>query len=143
MSTKEYEYEARCHCGSIGFRFTSSQDAQLWEIRACQCSFCRVHGARTTTDPHGTVTFQIKNERLLNRYRFGTKSADYYICRQCGVYLAAVLTHDSGEFATINVNTIHPPIQLAETIPASYDGETRSEKVARRQRRWTPVTRTT
>ncbi|MEM7129023.1 MAG: aldehyde-activating protein [Chloroflexota bacterium] len=141
MSNQIPIYNGSCHCGNIGFRFRASQRPKSWTIRACQCGFCRAHGVRTTTDPNGSVVFQIQDESQLHRYRFGTKSAEFYICRQCGVYLAAVLSSDSGQFATLNVNTLQTPVQVADAIPISYDSESLTNKIARREQRWTPVVR--
>ncbi len=92
-------------------------------MRACQCSFCLAHGARTTSDPNGSVTFKIADSSKLNRYRFGTQTTDFLICNGCGVYLAAVLTSARGQFATLNVNAMQPLPDLPEATPVSYDGE--------------------
>jgi len=109
-------------------------------VRACQCSFCRAHGARTTSDPNGSVTFDIADASKLERYRFGTKTTDFLICNGCGVYLAAVLTSARGQFATLNVNAMQSLPDLAEAAPVSYDGESSEHRMARREQRWTPVT---
>jgi hypothetical protein len=96
-----------------------------------------------TSDPRGSVTFGVSDASKLQRYRFGTMSADFWICRQCGVYVAAVLKTPRGRFATLNVNTMEDAGGAAQAIAVSYEGETLEEKVARRERGWTPVTDTT
>jgi len=132
--------EGRCHCGAVRYTFHASQPPAQWIVRACQCSFCRAHGARTTSDPNGSVTFDIADASKLERYRFGTKTTDFLICKGCGVYLAAVLTSTRGQFATLNVNAMQSLPDLAEAAPVSYDGESSEHRMARREQRSTPVT---
>jgi len=132
-------FEGRCHCGAIGFVFRASQPPAEWSVRACQCSFCRRHGARTTSDPKGSVSFRIADRERLGRYRFGARSCDFLVCRECGVYLAALLTSSAGQFATLNVNTISRPLDVPDAVHVSYEGESGEERRRRRESRWTPV----
>ena len=67
---------------------------------------CRRHAARTTSDPAGRVFFRIREETALVRYRFGLRTADFLVCRNCGVLLGAVLTSPRGQFATLNVRAL-------------------------------------
>ncbi|MDX1433927.1 MAG: aldehyde-activating protein [Gammaproteobacteria bacterium] len=131
--------EGACHCGAIGFTFHASAAPASWTVRACQCGFCRAHGARTTSDPQGSVAFRIREGAKLRRYRFASKSADFLVCADCGVYVAAVLTSPAGQFATLNVNVMAGPPPVPEAAPVTYDEESPAEKRARRERRWTPV----
>ena len=139
MAATPFILEGRCHCGAVRFTFHASQPPAQWTVRACQCSFCRAHGARTTSDPNGCVTFEIADASKLKRYRFATQTTDFLICYGCGVYLAAVLTSTRGQFATLNVNAIQCRPDLAEAAPVSYDGESAEQRKARREQRWTPV----
>ena len=139
MPVASYAFEGRCHCGAIGFIFRTSQPPARWAVRACQCSFCRGHGARTIADPAGSVTFEIAEVSRLRRYRFGTRSSDFLICGSCGVYVAALLTSDNGQFATLNINTIRAPLDVPEAVPVSYEGESSQQRQSRREQRWTPV----
>ena len=139
MPVASHAFEGRCHCGAIGFIFRASQPPVQWAVRACQCSFCRGHGARTISDPQGSVTFQIAEASNLRRYRFGTRSSDFLICGNCGVYVAALLTSSNGQFATLNINTIRAPLDVPEAVPVSYEGESGEQRQSRREQRWTPV----
>jgi hypothetical protein len=139
MSGASPVFEGRCHCGAIGFTFRTSKPPVTWAVRACQCSFCRGHGARTITDPEGSVTFQITEVSKLKRYRFGTRSSEFLICGDCGVYVAALITSGKGQFATLNINTIRPPLDVPEAAPISYEGESGEQRLSRREQRWTPV----
>ncbi len=140
MPLDSYTFEAGCHCGAIGSTFRASQAPESWVVRACRCSFCRAHGARTISDPDGSITFHIADAAQLQRYRFGAGSADFVVCRRCGVYLAAVLTSSRGQFATLNINTLRPPVHALEALPVSYEGESAEQRKRRREQHWTPVT---
>ena len=139
MSDNTASFEGRCHCGAISFSFRTAKTPDQWPVRACQCRFCRSHGAHTTSDPGGSIAFQIADPGKLNRYRFGSRSADFLVCRECGVYVAAVMTSRRGQFATVNVNVIRDLAALPAASPVSYDSESAEQKIARRELRWTPV----
>src|SRR4029077_2060580 len=95
----------------------------VWQIRACQCRFCRRHAARTTSDPAGRVSFRIREEAALARYRFGLRTADFLVCRNCGVYVGAVLTSSRGQFATLNINALCEPLAFKKLLAVAYHGE--------------------
>jgi hypothetical protein len=133
-------YEGRCHCGLLGYSYVTDVPPAAWSVRACQCSFCRAHGARCTSDPNGSARFRIGKTESLVRYQFALHTADFLLCRHCGVYVAAVLSSERGMFTTINLNALDPaPPDLPSAEPVSYEGESREQRVARRERRWTPV----
>ena len=142
MTAATHIFEGRCHCGALGYTLRTSQEPAQWTVRACQCSFCRKHNVRTTTDPNGSVTFRITDAAKLRRYRFGTRSTDFLVCGECGVYVAALLTSDSGQFATVNINAIQAPLNAPAPQPVSYDGESTEQRTTRREERWTPVAET-
>jgi hypothetical protein len=139
MSVIPNVFEGSCHCGAIGFTFRAPEPPDRWQVRACQCSFCRGHGARTTSDPAGTVCFRIDDDSRLHRYRFGLRSADFLVCRTCGVYIASVMVSPRGRFATVNINALRSPIDVADAVPMKYDDESLEQKRRRREERWTPV----
>jgi len=133
-------WEGRCHCGAIGYSYTTGVAPRDWSVRACQCPFCRAHGARCTSDPRGSARFHAGTPDALVRYRFGLHTADFLLCRHGGVYIGAVVETDAGRFATLNVNALADvPPGLPPATAASYEGESTVERLARRARRWTPV----
>jgi len=139
MSAAVQAFEGRCHCGALGFSFHTAQPPARWNVRACQCGFCRAHGARTVSDPSGSVTFRFAEGATLRRYRFGTRSSEFLICGDCGVYVAALLTSSKGQFATLNINTMRASLNAPEAAPVSYDDESVEQRRSRREQRWTPV----
>lgn len=140
MERERRAFEGCCHCGAIRFVFHTAIPPAQWAVRACQCSFCRSHGARTTADPEGALEFRIADPSKLQTYRFGTRTSSFLICRECGIYVAAAIATPAGRFATLNVNAIHPQPALPEATPVSYDGESAVDRQARREKRWTPMT---
>ena len=134
------EWTGACHCGAIGFHYHTEIAPVSWGIRACQCSFCRKHQALTTSDPKGYVQLIENSPSALNRYRFGQHTADFLVCRQCGVYIAAVMESATGRFAIINIRalqTIPPGLKVPESM--NYEAEDTAQRAARRERVWTPV----
>jgi hypothetical protein len=92
------------------------------------------------TDPGGSVTLRLADPSKLRRYRFATRSTDFLLCGDCGVYIAAVFASAAGRFATVNVNAIQGLQQVPDAMPVSYDGESPEHRASRRAQRWTPVT---
>jgi hypothetical protein len=132
-------YRGSCHCGAIGFDYRTELAPGEWSVRACQCAFCRAHGALSTSDPGGTLEFRADTAERLERYRFGLRTADFLLCRSCGVYIGAVLAGPEGRFGIINVNALVGGVSPAPAQPADYAAEDTLARVARRVSRWTPV----
>lgn len=128
-----------CHCGALTVTFESSLAAASIERRACQCSFCRSHGALTVSDADGALRIDADPGALV-RYRFGLKTADFLICARCGVYVAAIFGEGEDYWGIVNANVLHDRAAFAAPIATiSYDNETPSSRGERRKQRWTPV----
>lgn len=141
MSSAERTFEGTCHCGAIGYVYRTAINLESWNVRACQCSFCRAHAARTTSDPDGAVQFRERVRGALYPYRFGQMTADFLICRNCGVYLGAAISTPRGNYGIININALQPvPTDLPAPVATVYEGETAEQRIARRAERWTPAT---
>jgi hypothetical protein len=139
--TALHSFEGACHCHAIGFVYRTGRDPTRWNVRACQCSFCRAHAALTASDPLGSLEF-IEHERgIMRPYRFGQRTADFLICSRCGVYLGAAMRSERGRFGIINTRALWPlSLSLPEPALMNYEGEQVGERTARREERWTPVT---
>jgi len=136
----KYRIDGACHCGNISYVFDASQSVEALGLRACQCSFCRAHGARTTSDPNGTISIRVRDTTKLQRYRFGLKTADFLICRPCGVFVGALMEEDGRRFLTVNANTFKPPPAYDIIgVAKDFGGEDAEGRTARRSARWTPV----
>ncbi|NKB48351.1 MAG: hypothetical protein GKS02_03190 [Alphaproteobacteria bacterium] len=132
-------YDGACHCGNISLVFETDIEPQATTILTCQCSYCRKHGARATSDPNGQFSITVKQSDKLNRYSFGLKTADYLICRHCGTYVAAVTNADPPK-AIVIVNSLTDRDKFSSAPAAvEYSDESREARVERRAKNWTPV----
>jgi hypothetical protein len=129
-----------CHCGNVHVRLRLNTPPRETPLRACQCSFCRAHSTRTAADPAGLLELWAEDWTLVEPYRFGSRSADYFVCRRCGIYIAAVCATRAGERAVVNVNCLADRAEFTQ-IPAAadYDGETEEARLARRAVKWMPA----
>src|ERR1700743_2821261 len=100
--TETHRIQGGCHCGNVRCVFEATAGLDVLGLRACQCSFCRAHGARTTSDPNGTIALTVRDPAQLQRYRFGLGTADFLICRTCGAFLGAVMDEDGKRYMTVN-----------------------------------------
>jgi hypothetical protein len=108
-------------------------------VRTCQCAFCRRHGAVNTSDPDGLTVIDAAANHVV-RYRFGLQTADFVLCRDCGVYVAAVIGATPNIRSTINVAGLRLEAFLdVDAEPMQYGVETTDERIARRFTRWTPT----
>lgn len=128
-----------CHCGRVEVSFETALAPAAIELRACQCSFCRRHGAKTVTDPNGSLTIAAPAGGL-SRYRFGHRTADYLVCANCGVYIAAVINDGAERRATLNAaGLMIEGLHDRAPMPVSLDHEDAGGRRERRHRNWTPT----
>jgi len=130
-----------CHCGAVAVRFETPNPPESLTVRACQCSFCRRHGALSISDPAGRIAIEARDPALLKRYRFGLKTADFLLCSGCGVYLGAVMPDGDQAYGILNLLCLEQRDAFGGAgEPMDYDAETDAERRARRRAKWTPVT---
>lgn len=131
----------RCHCGRVEFRLHWPRAAGVLTARACQCDFCRMHGARWTSHPEAAVSATLPADESLIRYRFGHGSAEFIVCAVCGILTLALDQRGAGPLAVVNVNTFESldPDGVA-TVETDFDGESPAARDARRRRNWSPLT---
>ena len=136
-----HTFTGACHCGALHLTFETPTPPETLPLRACGCSFCRKHGVRTTSDPAGIARFSISDPELLQRYRFGTRTTDTLICRNCGIYLAAITEIAGALYAVVNVNALDDRSAFdREPQIMDYEGESAEQRQARRKVKWTPAT---
>ena len=128
------QHRGSCHCGAIRVAFESDKPLAP---RACQCGFCRRHGARNVSDPDGLATLTLAVEPT--RYRFAGRSTDFLICPRCGIYVGAMARIGGRDLITLNMNAFDDPRPELVATPVDYDGESAETKVERRRARWTPL----
>jgi hypothetical protein len=134
-----FQYEGSCHCGAIRATLYASRPASELELRACQCSFCTRHGAKTMSDPAGRCRFEIDGAAL-SWYRFETRTGISLICNRCGMY-AGVMIEDGGSvWSVLNARGLAiAELKDRTAEPRVYDAETPEQRIARRKAMWTPT----
>src|SRR5688572_19722659 len=91
-----------CHCGNLVVEVDLSSEPAGYQPRACDCSFCRAHGAAWISDAKGSLVLRVKEPSERGIYRQGSEQAELVLCRRCGV-LVCVLLQDGGKlFGAVN-----------------------------------------
>jgi hypothetical protein len=129
--------EGGCHCGTIRYRFELPDIGGTIPVRACSCSFCLKHGGVYTSHPKGRLDVEVTDASRVEPYQFGTKTAEFHICRTCGVVPMVTSDIAGTTYAVVNVNTFEniAPEELSSS-PSDFDGETTDNRLTRRQRNW-------
>lgn len=126
----------QCHCGAVRVAIEGVEASEL-PLRACQCGFCRRHGALSTSHPDATITFS--GAKLIH-YRFAHRVSDYLICAECGCYVGAAVEIDGARYAILNVTGVDlPGFEGRKPQPMVYDDETPGERAQRRKAKWSPA----
>lgn len=129
----------RCHCGNISFKLAWEPAPTEIPARACSCSFCTKHGGVWTSCPSGSLEVCVQDASRVNKYSFGTKTAEFHICTQCGI-VPVVTSRIAGRlYAVVSVNAfenVEPA--LLRHASASFEQEGEQARLARRARNWIP-----
>jgi hypothetical protein len=126
-----------CHCQNIRFALDWHPDPVEIPARACGCTFCVKHGGVWTSYPAGRLRVMIRDPKHVRAYRFGTKTAEFQVCEGCGVAPLVTCTIEERVHAVVSVNAFDDvDAARLERTPASFDGESAGDRLARRQRNW-------
>lgn len=132
--------EGGCHCGNLRYRLAWPR-ADAPTLRACGCDYCSCHGALWTSHPDAGVALRIVDAEAVLPYRFGTASADFLVCRRCGVLSLTRCDFDDGARTVVNANTFdNLPLEQCSRVTTDFDGEDVEQRLARRRRNWSPLT---
>jgi hypothetical protein len=127
----------RCHCGNVSFVLDWQPEPSEIPARACTCSFCRKHGGVWTACPSGSLKVYIRDPARVSRYAFGTRTAEFHVCSECGAVPVATSLIGDRLYAVVSVNAfedVEP--SMLRTVPATFDGESETDRLARRRRNW-------
>jgi hypothetical protein len=136
---RRHTYGGACHCGAIEVRLESDKTPAELALRADGCSFCTKHHALYTSDPSGQLHVVVREAHQLERYRFGTRTADFLICKACGVFVAAYMPESSRAVVNVNVLEARAAFMANQVEVLDVDGESVEQRLARRTAKWTPV----
>ena len=134
--------EGKCHFGNIRYALDWPGDATDIKIRACGCSFCIKHGGSWTSHRDSELIAEVRDASLVSKYRFGTRTAEFYVCSRCGAVPFVISEIDDRLYAVVNVNTFEgiDPSSLMRTS-TNFDGEGTGERLERRKRNWIQTVR--
>ena len=133
-------YFGGCHCGNVRYVYETGLDPGQWPVRRCTCSYCLRYGARYTSGAGTRLAVTVLYASMVQRYEFGTRTAEFLRCARCGVMLLASAPGDGGgRIGVLNVNTLDDieslPLQCTDS---DFDGETLASRLARRNTNWIP-----
>jgi len=126
-----------CHCGQLSIAFSTTLDTAGLTPRACDCSFCRKHGAAYISDPAGKLSIHARGGAL-RHYQQGSNNADFLVCGSCGVLVAVVFEHLSRLYGAANAGCLDGRIPLADAVPSSPQMLSADDKISRWIRLWVP-----
>jgi len=123
-----------CHCGNVTYELGWPDDLPLVP-RRCSCTFCAKHSPVYVGHPRASLSVVARDPSAISKYEFGTRTALFHCCANCGVFLFATCVIDGREYAVLNANTLDglaPPV----TETRNYDGEEVTDRLARRSTNW-------
>lgn len=126
-----------CHCRNMRFVLTWPADENTVAVRKCGCTFCCKHGGAWTSNRSSALDIDIDDESLLSRYRFGTATAEFYVCSACGVVPVVISNIDGQRYAVVNTNSFEDISDLTLICSdTDFDGEDTGSRLERRKRNW-------
>ncbi|UNK48352.1 aldehyde-activating protein [Lysobacter sp. S4-A87] len=127
---------ASCHCRRLVMEATLTRPLHDYAPRACDCDFCRKHGAAWLTDPSGSLRLRQRGNDSARRYRQGSDQAEFIACAYCAVLVMATYESDGHLFAALNVRTIEGTADLAAEQVAQPRLLSAEDKPLRWQQLW-------
>lgn len=125
-----------CHCGALTLAFSTRLVPAATAPRACDCSFCRAHGAAWLSDTDAQLVVRVQRPDRLRRYRQGSEAAQFLLCGDCGVLVAVVFEEGDQRHAAVNAGCLGARDGFAPPVPASPQRLAPEEKAARWRQLW-------
>lgn len=123
-----------CHCGRLVYEARFTRALAEYTPRACDCAFCRKHGAAWLSDADGSLTLRLRGDAL--PYRQGSGQAEFLACPHCAVLVMVTADVDGVKYAAINARTLDDADRLSGEQPASPQKLAAGEKIERWSQLW-------
>ena len=130
------KFEGGCHCDRITYKLDWPGELTHLPARRCGCSYCTRFNGTWTSHPDAGLTISAGKPSLRSAYSFGTSTADFLFCDQCGVIVAALCETAGILRAVVNVNTLTNPSLPFELSESNFEDETTEQRLDRRTSRW-------
>jgi hypothetical protein len=125
-----------CYCGNLRVDLEVSREPGTYHPRACDCDFCRKHGAAWVSDPQGSLAIRIRDESNTGFYRQGSGLAECLLCRNCGVLVAVLYRKDGQVSGAINAKAVAGGTIFGAEHTSSPKSLSEGEKTKRWQDLW-------
>ena len=126
----------RCHCGGVEAAFATQRDPATLHPRACDCSYCRKHGAAWLSDAEGELLVTAAADANLREYRQGSGNARFLLCGDCGVLVAVVFADGNGLLGAMNAGCLVDGTPLGDATRASPQALAADDRIARWRKLW-------
>jgi len=136
MST--HSLHGSCHCARLTLRYETAQSPADTHPRACDCSFCRKHGAAYLSDPAGSLSLIEREPGSRREYRQGSENARFQVCGHCGALVAVLFEHEGRRYGAVNALCIDGDPGFGEFVAVSPQKLNPDEKIARWLQAWVP-----
>jgi hypothetical protein len=132
----QHSFSGGCHCGNIHLTIELSRPPDTYNPRACDCDFCRKHGAAYVSDPQGSLRVRIENSRQTLKYRQGSGQVDCLICSRCGVLVGAFYRSGERNFGVVNARALDAAVTFGSERTVSPKALSDTDKAQRWQEIW-------
>ena len=87
--------------------------------------------------PGASLRIRLKDARRVSKYAFGTGTARFHVCIDCGVVPVVTSEIDGRLFAVVSVNVLEGlDPSLVARAASNFDGEAIEDRLARRKKHW-------
>lgn len=125
-----------CYCGNIRLAARLSRELAEYRPRACDCDFCRKHGAAYVSDRDGSLRIELRDPTGVSLYRQGNELADMILCARCGVLVGALFREEGSLYATVNVRSLQGNDGFAPEQEVSPKLLVPEDKISRWKKVW-------
>lgn len=138
MNQSKRQLRGSCYCSNIRFVFITDKSDDELPRRECQCGFCVLHGRIATSDRDGELRIAIEAPENVSKFRFGHRTADFYVCRECGMIPVVTSEIDGATRGIVDVRMIEGfDWSRSETSRHDFEGEEVDDRLDRRKGYWT------
>jgi hypothetical protein len=127
-----------CYCGNVFVKIRLTRAPASYNPRACDCEFCRKHGAAYISDSLGSLQIEIGAAGDRGSYRQGSEAADCLFCRRCGVLVGVICEIDGRSYGAVNVRSLSSAATFGPELTVSPKQLSATDKLQRWQGVWFP-----